>query len=222
MAEPPGPVSPAGGIHGEFRELAANSFLQDDIKMSPRFTLNLGLRWEYNGLLYSHTGELTNVWPSLIKQCLYLGRTPATGTLAGFVVPSNYNPAINPAPPVGGLFQNNQKIGTQNNEPIDNFAPRVGFAWQPTNSDRLVLRSGFGFFYDRLTDGNYPTVYYISNPYAVLLSRSGQANYYSTFAQPYPPTALGMAASLGELRCRDELEPLRVPPGGELFDALGV
>jgi hypothetical protein len=191
LAEPPGAVSPNGGIHGEFRELAANAFIQDDIKISPRFTLNLGLRWEYNGLLYSHTGELTNVWPSLINTVPLPGPSAAAGTLAGFVVPSNYNPAINPAPPVGGLFQNSLKIGTQNKEPIDNFAPRLGFAWLPLKSDRLVVRSGFGFFDDRLTDGNYPTVYYISNPYAVLLSRSGQANYYSSFAQPYPPTALG-------------------------------
>ena len=65
------------------------------------------------------------------------------------MVPSNFNPAINPAPPVGGLFQSNHKVIEQNDPPIDNFAPRVGFAWQPLASNRLVFRGGFGFFYDR-------------------------------------------------------------------------
>ncbi|MGD0906169.1 MAG: carboxypeptidase-like regulatory domain-containing protein [Candidatus Acidiferrales bacterium] len=184
-------VAQPTGVHVDFRVPAGYAFVQDDIKFSPRFTLNLGLRWEYNGLVRSEPGELTNVWPSLINTVPIPGSTPATGTLAGFVVPANYNFAVNPAPPVGGLFQSNHLIGPRNNEPLTNFAPRVGFAWQPTGSDRFVVRGGFGYFYDRLTDGNYATTYFINNPVAAVVARSGQANYFSSFAQPFAPTPLG-------------------------------
>ena len=124
--------------------------MQDDFKTSSSLTLNLGLRWEYDGLNYDKYGENTNVWPNLINTVPVPGSMPATGTLAGFVVPSNYNPALYAPPPVGGLFQNNKKIPTENSPSLRNFAPRVGFAWKPLASDRFVVRGGGGYFYDRV------------------------------------------------------------------------
>jgi len=186
-----GAAAEPGGIHATARSPAANAFVQDDIKLRPRLTVNLGLRWEYNGLISAPDGNTVNVWPSLIQTVPIPGSTPATGTLAGFVVASNYNPAINPAPTVAGIFQSNHTIGTKNSPPITNFAPRIGFAWQPTKSDRFAVRGGFGYFYDRVSQGSYPTTYVISNPRSVLISQSGQANYFSTLAQPYAPTSLG-------------------------------
>ncbi len=183
-------VTAPGGLTHYWRAYAANAFVQDDYKVLPNLTLNLGLRWEYDGLIYDASGQQTNVWPSLINTVPIPGPTPATGTLAGFVVPSNYNPALNPPPSVGGLFQNNHKIPTQNSPSLRNFAPRAGFAWKPLASDRFVVRGGAGYFYDRP-----PLSYYASfaqgAPYAQTVSQSGAANYFSTLAQPYAPTPLG-------------------------------
>ena len=129
-------------------------------------------------------------------------------------MPSNFNFAANPAPPVGGLFQNNHKIPTQNNPPIDNFAPRVGFAWQPLASNRLVVRGGFGYFYDRLgrhvTRGRDQ-----GEPYAITVLQSGAANYFSTEAFPYGnPSHSGVDASLDEHQYwRPRPEPARTCPG---------
>jgi hypothetical protein len=177
------------GVTNAFRSSSMDGFVQDDIKVNHRLTVNVGVRWELNGLISSKYGNLTNVWPNIINTVPIPGSTPATGTLAGFVVPSNYNPAINPVPPVGGVFQSNHTIGTQNSPPLDDFAPRVGFAWQPTNIDRFVVRGGFGYFYDRLGDGSYATGYIIAQPYAPLVGNSGAANYLSSFSQPVISTA---------------------------------
>lgn len=179
---------PKGPAYVNFLQTDFAAFVQDDVKIKPRLTVNLGLRWDFDAPVTSRSGELGNVWPTLINTVPIPGSTPATGTLAGFVVPSNYNPAANPVPPVGGLTVNSLKFGTQNGVPLHDFAPRVGFAWQPTSSDRFVVRGGFGYFYERLNAGNYVTTYFIGQPNDVLIGRSGPANVASSLAQPLPPT----------------------------------
>jgi hypothetical protein len=204
-------LTPPGGILHYFRAPAANAFVQDDYKVSSNLTLNLGLRWEYDGVIYDGSGQLTNVWPSLINTVLVPGTSAATGTLAGFVVPSNFNFAANPAPPVGGLFQNSHKIITENNPSIKNFAPRVGFAWKPLASDRFVVRGGGGYFYDRPGMTNYNRIAQ-GQPYAQTISASGSANYFSTFAQPYAPTALGWSPRWANSTTSSNLNAFAVDP----------
>jgi len=179
------------GLSQAQRSLAASAFVQDDIKVYSRLTLNLGLRWEYDGAAYSKYGDHTNVWTSLVNTVPIPGSTPATGTLAGFVVPANYQPQNYPAPPVGGIFQSGHDINSESNPSLTNFAPRVGFAWQPTASNRFVVRSGFGVFYDRLVGSTTGSNATIDPPYANSLFKSGAANWNSSFAQPYPQSALG-------------------------------
>jgi Carboxypeptidase regulatory-like domain len=189
-----------GGAINHFRAPAASAFLQDDVKVSSKLTLNLGVRWEYNGLINDATGQLTNVWPSLIStvnvpvtQGGTLGTTPATGSLAGFVVASNYNPAHNPTPPVGGLFQSNQRVPIQNSSSKTSFAPRAGFAWKPFASDRFVVRGGAGYFYDKPGLSAFTNTFIQAYPYTAPAFQTGAANYFASDAQPYAPTSPGWA-----------------------------
>lgn len=181
-------ITPPGGTVHHYRTHALSAFVQDDYKILSRLTLNLGLRWEYISQISDSGGLLTNVWPQLLATVPVPGADAAHGTLAGIVVPSNFDFSLFPAPPVGGVFQNSKNIPTLSDPSKALFAPRVGLAWKPLSSDRLVLRAGGGIFYDRLGQGNYnrPTIQ--GQPYALRVERSGVANVNSTMAQPYDPT----------------------------------
>ena len=48
---------------------------------------------------------------------------------------------------------------TLNGQDTNNFAPRIGFAYSPLDSNRLVVRGGFGFFYDRPSASFINTVF---------------------------------------------------------------
>jgi hypothetical protein len=176
---------PNGGLDDHYRARAGSAFVQDDIKISRRLTVNAGIRWEYNGYVTENNGKLTNIWPSLINVVRFPGTTAATGTLAGFVVPSNA-----PAPPPG-VFQDSHNYGSENAPSLHNFAPRVGVAWQPLASNRLVLRGGFGFFYDRINGEDYIHSAIESVPYTVPAGSQAQANYFSDLAVPFTATPAG-------------------------------
>ncbi len=121
-----------------------NAFFQDDIKINSRLTVNFGVRWEYDGLPSDINGAFSSIWPSLMQAGPVPGNSPANGTLLGFVVPANYKGPI-PA----GVTQNIHDTPARNTPPLDNFAPRLGFAWQPLeNNSRWVVRAGGGYFYD--------------------------------------------------------------------------
>ena len=128
---------------GYFHVNELDGFIQDDFQVLPRLTLNLGVRWEYDGYVTESQGLMSNIWPSLMNAVPLPGSTPATGTLAGFVVPQNYN-----GPVPAGLYQNTNDSVNQTAAPKDDFAPRIGFAWQPLGNSKWVVRGGGGIFYD--------------------------------------------------------------------------
>jgi hypothetical protein len=183
-----GILPPGGLVHG-YRTPYGNAFIQDDFKVNQHLTLNLGLRWEYISVAYDSGGFETNIWTSLINTVPIPGPTAATGSLAGWVVPSNYNPSANATPPVGGVFQNNNKTFRMGDTPLDNFAPRLGFAYSPFSSNRFVLRGGAGYFYDKTGNANYNNGYEQNEPYSVSAFGSGSAIYYSTFQSPFLQSA---------------------------------
>jgi hypothetical protein len=158
----------AGNVHYVFHALELNGFVQDDFKVLPRLTLNLGLRWEYDGYPTESQGRFSSIFPSALAampvppQCpTIVGGQCASnaGTLVGTVVPANYSGVL----PDGVTRANNDGIAASG-APKDDFAPRVGFAWQPTGSNRFVFRGGAGMFYDLIAGLGYLGVTSISTP----------------------------------------------------------
>src|SRR5262245_8874018 len=176
------------------------AFVEEDLKAGARLTLNLGLRWEYLPPIISDANDLGNAWPSLLQA---MPIPPASGTYAGMTVPAEYNPnRINPytgqpfGPPPPGVVVRPHRSHYENGAPLDSFAPRFGFAWQPGSAQsRVVVRSGYGWFYQPLSDrGNAAgTPSTNMQPFAQLIGRSGASNNASTLQVPFPPTTLGFA-----------------------------
>lgn len=113
-------------------------FAQDDWKLSPNFTVSLGLRWDYE------TNMLNNDW--VTPDAVADGLRTACKTYGQ---------------PVGGqtewcineLFDVENYISDGGNREsyMGMIQPRVGFTWDPGGDGRTVVYGGWGLYYDRVT-----------------------------------------------------------------------
>jgi hypothetical protein len=180
---------PNGIIHG-YREHDMSAYVQDDWKINSKLTLNIGTRWEYDGAFGDHYGNLTNVWPSLMNGVTPPTTSQASGTsLIGYVVPANF--ASHYGAPPAGVTTTNSDFPTQNSVPLSDFGPRIGFAWQPLDKGKLVIRGGAGLFYDRVGSSKFVHAVEQGDPYALTLDYSGPGAVPYSLANPFPSTPLG-------------------------------
>ena len=115
----------------DMQQLYLGLYVQDTWKMSPKATLNYGVRWEpgiaqqiRNGAIYNFSqerflaGQKSNQFTNAPPGFLYPGDD-------GFV---------------------NDQAGMQNN--WKQFSPRIGFAWDPMGDGRMSVRTGYSLAYD--------------------------------------------------------------------------
>jgi hypothetical protein len=136
----------------QFRFSDFNMFLADDWKLSPSLTLNLGVRYEFFGLPTEVNGLIGNVDFEAI--------TNTENPVNSFIVPKNVQntgfAAIDAAIAASQKADNNHTLKGQD---WNNVAPRLGFAWTPGDSDKLVVRGGYGIFFDRPSAAFINTVF---------------------------------------------------------------
>lgn len=136
----------------QFRFNDLSFYVSDDWKFSDRLTLNLGLRWDWFGLPTEKNGRFANFDFSRV--------TDPNDIRSGFILASNatetgFN-AIDASLPTIARADSKH---TLNGQDLNNFAPRVGFAFKPFKSDKTVIRGGYGIFYDRPSAAFINTVY---------------------------------------------------------------
>ncbi|HYH84949.1 MAG TPA: hypothetical protein VEX60_05655, partial [Pyrinomonadaceae bacterium] len=146
-----------------FRFKDFSGYVADDWKLSRELSLNLGLRYELFMWPTEKDGRIGNFDFASFEQCF----SQTGGSLAvcdnpspGFIVPDNVRAT--------GLGNVDAAIGvtaragnkhTLRGQDLNNFAPRIGFAYSPLESSSLVVRGGFGFFYDRPSAAFINTVF---------------------------------------------------------------
>jgi hypothetical protein len=137
---------PTDWIHGFSAYISGagtqyDAFVQDSWRVRKNLTLNLGMRYEYNTLItdkYDHFGSFDF----------------SKGLL---IVAGRKNVSLLDFDPNSGLYipAGTETLGGENvNRALylpdrNNWAPRVGFAWQPFNNLKTVVRGGYGVFYDQ-------------------------------------------------------------------------
>jgi hypothetical protein len=125
-------------------------FFQDDFKITPRLTLNLGVRYDYHPVWRERNGRTAMFDIGTGKIVIQDG----SSNLISPLFPRNYVDIVE-ASSVG--LEPKTIIKSDRN----NIMPRVGLAWRPWGND-TVLRSGFGMYYDvvprNLTQGSLPFV----------------------------------------------------------------
>jgi Carboxypeptidase regulatory-like domain/TonB dependent receptor len=130
-------------------------YAQDTWKVLPRLTLSLGLRWDY-----------------------FTPQTDVHNEILGFF--PNSQSTVFPNAPPDILYPGDP--GTPNRALVypdyRNFAPRFGFAWDIFGTAKLVMRGGFGLFYD-IEDG------------ALNLQFGGQAPF-GDVVNPFPSSFTGV------------------------------
>ncbi|HWB86460.1 MAG TPA: carboxypeptidase regulatory-like domain-containing protein [Bryobacteraceae bacterium] len=115
-----------GNADKYFRESVYDAYFNDDWRLSPGFTVNAGLRWDYSAPITELFGRLVNldIAPGFVAEAPVIAATP-TGSVTGRVYPDSL---IHP----------------------DKHAlePRLGIAWRPFLASSLVVRAGYGVSYD--------------------------------------------------------------------------
>ena len=108
-----------GNADKYFRNSGFDLFANDDWRIHPKFTLNYGLRWDY-------TTPITELFNRLVNLAIgpsFITATPVQPGTSGWTA-SLLNPDRN------------------------NFSPRLGFAWRPFTHRSMVVRGGYGAYYN--------------------------------------------------------------------------
>ena len=115
-----------GNADKYFRQSTLDAYLADDWRLNSSLTVNAGLRWDY-------TTPMTELKRRLVNLDLAPGFTAALPVLA-----SN---------PVGTLTQSRYPESLVRPD-RHGFAPRVGLAWRPLPASSMVVRAGYGIYFD--------------------------------------------------------------------------
>ncbi len=225
-----------GETNRHFRSKSAGLFVQDNLKLRSNLTVNLGLRWDWDGPLNEINGLLTNFYPSDYKFTGTCNSSSATAGCDSFANLANGEPGIGLV--VAGKNKAFGFKGVSDSTLTGRqwmFAPRIGLAWSPSRLKNVVVRAGFGIYADRgeyFTELSASAGLGISGPFSVTTQQPFTvpvvascvgtgcltAGPFGTSAPPPPPSNLTGVAALvynqSQLSgCTEPVTPTCAPTG---------
>lgn len=115
-----------GNADKYFRASSYDAYWTDDFKISSGLTMNAGIRWEYGSPITELQGRLVN-----------LDIAPGFGAVAPVLA----------SHPIGSLT--GESYPTSLLRPDKSaFQPRIGFAWRPFPASSMVIRAGYGIYFN--------------------------------------------------------------------------
>ena len=124
------------GNYSDSRQTVLGLYVQDQWKVSHRLTLNVGLRWDPQTPMKEIRGRIEQFLPQAYQAGAHSTVIP-TAPPGLLFIGDSYNGVSVPATGETATYRN--------------FAPRVGFAFDPKGNGKMVIRGGFGaFYYTRL------------------------------------------------------------------------
>jgi hypothetical protein len=160
----PGLLSPR-----DMRQSIVGAYVQDDWRVRPNLTLNLGVRYEMSTVPIEAHGKLANLYE-------VTDRFPVCATL--FSTPDGSSSCARTGP----YFSN---------PTLRNFEPRVGFSWDPFKNGKTAVRGGFGMF--DVLPMLYTTITMVGRgaPFYEIGATSNSSKLAGNFPSGVTPTALG-------------------------------
>jgi hypothetical protein len=165
-----------GQTQADFRTMDYQFFVQDDWKITPKLTLNLGLRYELDLPPSDTHGRIGGFDPGLYQPRMEVDENgfPVGPPAQGIIMAGNAASSIQ----LEGVTRVGNRI-LKSVDPYD-FGPRVGIAWSPSDSGRLAARAGYGIYYSR------PSFLYLGLNFASPPFYQASTFFGAPFADPFP------------------------------------
>jgi Carboxypeptidase regulatory-like domain len=158
-----------------FRQSVYDLYFTDDWRLMPQLTIDAGVRWDYGAPMTELFGRLANIDVSQ-------GFASVAPVLA-----------TSPKGPVSGLQYPTSLVRPDRK----GFAPRIGISWRPIPASTLVVRAGYGIYYDTSVYLSATEAMATQAPFATSVSQANGSACSLTLANGFMPCASAATDTFG-------------------------